>query len=183
MQRPDLAARAVVLALALTSVAGCTSGSGAGGPSHAGPTLAVVADTPAPAEAPSATARPQTKLRFGKTFTYAAGLRVRIGKPEPFRPSPWVERMPGRPTRFTIIVVNNTGEIWNPSQLHVRLTSGFQPAVQVYDADKGIVARPEHRLREGKAVRFDVGYWVPDLRHLTLEFEPGFGYASSVITR
>jgi hypothetical protein len=183
MQRPDLAARAVVLALALTSVAGCTSDSGPGGPSHAGPTLTVVADTPTPAEAPSATARPPKKLRFGKTFTYAAGLRVRIGKPEPFRPSPWVERMPGRPTRFTIIVVNHTGEIWNPSQLHVRLTSGFQPAVQIYDADLRVVARPERRVPDARSVRFAVGYWVPDLRHLTLEFEPGFGYARSVIQR
>jgi hypothetical protein len=90
--------------------------------------------------------------------------------------------MPGRPMQFTIVVLNKTGELWNPSQLHVRLTSGFQPAVQIYDADQGIVARPRRRLHDGASVRFAVGYWVPDPRHLTLEFEPGFGYASTVIT-
>lgn len=118
---------------------------------------------------------------LGKWFSYKTGLRVRIGKPERIQPSPWIEREPGIPLAFTVDVLNRTGEEWNPSQLHVRLQSGFTPATQIYDAEEGIVARPEHRLADGRSVRFQVAYWAPHESRLTLDFSPGFGYQPTLV--
>lgn len=142
----------------------------------------LAANAPQPSD-PSAgpEAPPRAAPTLGEGFAYTAGLRVRIGKPERFRPSPWIEREAGVPLAFPITVLNRTGEEWNPSQLHVRLQSGFQPAIQIYDAEKGIVARPERRLRDGGLINFRVAYWVPERSRLTLEFSPGFGYQPTLV--
>lgn len=167
--------------IALTALAvlaaGCAGDSESGGPSEAGPTVAVAADVSSP-PAPS-TPPPEaedTNPRLGRWFSYETGLRVRIGRPERFQPSSWIERQPGIPLAFSVVVVNRTGEEWNPSQLHVRLQSGFTPATQIYDAEQRIVARPERRLADGRTARFRVAYWVPEQRLLTVEFSPGPGY-------
>ena len=180
--RSTLLVGIVLPALALSS-AGCGSDGETGGPTEAGPTLALAADTaatPVAAPTPEETARATPTL--GKRFTYRSGLRVRIGKAEGFRPSPWIEREPGAVAlAFTVVVVNRTGEEWNPSQLHVRLSSGFTRATQIYDAEKGIVARPEERLADRGTVRFRVAYWVPEGGDVTVEFAPGFGYEPTVV--
>jgi hypothetical protein len=171
----------LVLPVVALSAAGCGGDSGSGGPDEAGPTIAVAAGAPAPAPSATPEATPSAAPRLGKGFAYRTGLRVRIGKPERFRPSPWIEREPGVPLAFTVVVLNRTGEEWNPSQLHVRLQTGFQPATQIYDAEKGIVARPEERLADGRSVTFRVAYWAPARSHLTVEFAPGFGYQPTVV--
>jgi hypothetical protein len=172
----------LALAVLAGSAAGCGVDSAAGGPSEAGPTLAMAADASRP---PVTSAIPPERARatpaLGKWFSYKTGLRVRIGSPERFRPSSWIEREPGVPLAFTVEVVNRTGEEWNPSQLHVRLQSGFTPAIQIYDAEKGIVARPEQRLADGRSLRFRVAYWAPQQSRLTLELSPGFGYQPTLV--
>ena len=170
-----------MLSTLMVSAAACSNPE-AGGPSEAGPTIPVAADA---SQRPAAVAEtkpvPSRAPSLGKTFSYKAGLRVRIGKPEPFQPSAWVKQAPGVPLAFTVVVLNRTGEVWNPSQLHVRLQAGFRPAVQIYDAENGIVARPEQRLADGRSVRFRVAYWAPQQSRLTLEFSPGFGYQPTVV--
>jgi hypothetical protein len=172
----------LALAVLAGSAAGCGGDPEAGGPSEAGPTIAVAAD---PSRPPVTSAIPPERERvtpaLGKWFSYKTGLRVRIGSPARFRPSPWIEREPGVPLSFTVDVLNRTGEEWNPSQLHVRLQSGFTPSIQIYDAEQGIVARPEERVPAGRSVQFRVAYWAPEQSRLTVEFSPGFGYQSTVV--
>lgn len=134
-----------------------------------------------PIPSPTESEPPPTSPSFGKTFTYGGGLAVTVHEPEPFRPSPWVDRLPGTAMRFEITVRNRTGEQWNPSQLHVRLLSGFAPAVQIFDYDHAVVARPENRLAAGRSATFWVGYWVTDADQLAIEFAPGFGYQAITV--
>ena len=172
---------AALVAMSSALATGCSTADPSGGPTSAGPTLAAVSEVPAAETTPSEPAGRDP--RFGHRFAYASGLRVRIAEPKSFRPSAWIERLPGTPTRFVVVVDNKTGEEWNPSQLHVTLQSGFTSAPQIYDAEQGIVARPEARVRDGRSVTFSVGYWVTDPDDLTMEFAPGFGYQSTVVTK
>jgi len=113
---------------------------------------------------------------FGKTFTYTGGITVRIEEPERFTPSAWVKPLAGTPMRFQVTLRNTTAEEFNPSQLHVTLRSTFAEAVQIFDYEQGVVARPEDRLKPGRTVRFAVGYWVSDPQDMVMEFAPGFEY-------
>ncbi|HCB03896.1 MAG TPA: hypothetical protein DEQ43_06555 [Nocardioides bacterium] len=176
---------AAVVLLTVAWASGCAGESSAGGPASAGPTLAVSESAPSATAAPTPASTPTPSARapkFDRPFTYAAGLRVKVSAPEPFTPSPWVVPEPGTPLRFDVVVQNHTGKEWNPSQLHLKLTSGFQPAPQIYDAEKGVVARPEDRLPDRGIVRFSVGYWVTDETELALELSPGFGYQAVTIS-
>lgn len=119
---------------------------------------------------------------FGEFFRYGSGLKIQVEAPERFTPSGWIERRPGVPLRLRVTVRNGTEELWNPSQLHVRLASGFVPAEQIFDYDQDVVARPEERVPHGETVTFFVGYWVPDPERLSLEVDPGHGYQTTVVT-
>jgi hypothetical protein len=155
------------------------TGSATGAPSSTPTAAAATAPSSSPGGA--ATEVPEA-ARFGKSFTYAGGLTVRVDPPEQFLPSKWVERVEGTPMRFSVTIGNDTGEEFNPSQLHLRLRSTYAEAAQIFDQEQGVVARPENRLRDGRTVRFTVGYWVTDPDDLVLEFAPGFDYASTSVT-
>ncbi|WP_182526432.1 hypothetical protein [Nocardioides dongkuii] len=108
-------------------------------------------------------------------------MRMQVGPPQRFTPSSWIEPRPGLPVRLRVTVRNGAEEPWNPSQLHVRLGSGFVPAEQIFDYDQGVVARPEERVPAGETVTFFVGYWVPDTERLSVEVDPGQGYQPTVV--
>jgi hypothetical protein len=118
---------------------------------------------------------------FGESFRYGSGLRVQVDPPERFTPSPWIERRPGAPMRLRVSVRNGTEEVWNPSQLHLRLASGFVATEQIFDYEQDVIARPEDRVPAGGSVSFYVGYWVPDAERLSLEVDPGRGYQTTVV--
>ena len=187
MQRPpstSLAVLAVTLATLAMSASGCGSTDPAAASVEPGisattaglPSASPTSGTAPAVPAPTAGEEPYRSPRFGQGFRYAGGLAVTVGEPERFRPSPWVKREPGVAMRFEVVVRNRTGDEWNPSQLHVRLLSAFAPAVQIFDYDHRVVARPEERVPAGRTVTFSVGYWVRDADRLTMEFSPGFGY-------
>lgn len=204
MTRPAMLTAATVAALMTlaSALAGCGaadhgSGPGASSPApsidaaHAGiPAGAVVGATTTPDDGPTVTdgsssASPTSSVsthRFGSWFHYGNGLWVKVDPPRPFTPSGWVKRQPGTPTLFPVQVRNNTGGVWNPSQLHVRLQSGLRPATQIFDYEKSVVARPEQRLADKGTVSFAVGYWVTDPSQLIVDFAPGFGYDSALVT-
>lgn len=177
------------LTLALAVPAGGCAGSDPSGASAEPAIDAATAGLPSPTSTagttavttPPPAAEPVRTPRFGQTFRYGGGLVVTVSEPRPFRPSPWVERRPGDPMRFEIVIRNRTDEEWNPSQLHARVLTSFTPAVQIFDYDHHVVARPEERLPAGGTTTFSVGYWITDVSAVTMVLSPGFGYQEITI--
>ena len=146
------------------------------------PSASPPADATEPAASPTA-GETASRPRFGETFRYGGGLAVTVAEPESFRPAPWVDRRPGTPVRFEITVRNQTGDEWNPSQLHVRLLAAFAPATQIFDYDNDVIARPEGRVPDGKSAKLPGGLLGTGHRAACDRVSPGFGYQSITVSR
>lgn len=167
--------RTLVLGAVTALVVGaCTSDPG---PSPAPPPATALSQRP-PSPGPVATAA------FGQDFSWDDGLGLTVDGPDPFTPSATAYVAGGRTTvAFTLTVRNETPTAWNPALLFVSLTAGDAEAAPVFDAEKGVGARPDEPVPPSGEVQVRLAFAVPREGDLVLRVTPGLAYAPAVFTR
>lgn len=119
---------------------------------------------------------------WGETYAYVDGLEVKLSKPEKFEASEWaaVVTEDGQDLRWTVTVTNGTGEKYDPSMFSLTASSGEEEAEEIFDSESGLEGSPMTSVRDGKSIKFDVGFRVADPKDVTLEVSPGFDYDSAI---
>lgn len=142
----------------------------------AGCTLAPtpVVDEPAPTASPvdDAELPDQPEGTFGDDgVTYPDGLTVKLSVPETFDPSPSAFTEGDAPyyVRFTVSVVNDTDERFDPVLTSVSVASGETEGAMVYDVVNGLSSPPETDIAPGEARSWVVAFGVTDPADLTAE--------------
>jgi hypothetical protein len=62
----------------------------------------------------------------------------------------------------------------------VTASSGEEEAEEIFDTDNGLEGSPMTSVRDGKNIKFDIGFRVTDPKDVTLEVSPGFDYDSAI---
>lgn len=117
------------------------------------------------------------QLEFGQSYTWVDGLSVTITKPKPYQPSEYayVGERGGKPMRFTVTIVNETGAVFDPSMAYMTMQSGNEEAEQIFDSEAGMNGSPSTKLLDGREAKFDIAFAVKNPADLVLEFEPDAG--------
>lgn len=138
----------------------------------------------APEPEAEAVAEPEDEgvAKWGETYAYVDGLEVKLSKPEKFEATEWamVTTEDGTDLRWTVTVTNGTGKKYDPSMFSVTASSGEKEAEEIFDTDNGLDGSPMTSVRDGKSIKFDIGFRVADPKDVTLEVSPGFDYDSAI---
>lgn len=179
-------AAAAALLLALT---GCATESGApNDPGEAAPTgtnrpAETTEPEPAAEPEPEPTPEPVANPKFGETYTWEDGLALTVSQPEPFTPGEWAakDEAPAY-VKFTITVVNGTGENFDPAMVYPTVQSANVEATTVYDSDAGLGGPPSTTLLPGREAVFAVGFGVNDPADLVMEIAPSWDHQPAIFT-
>ena len=180
--RKVLALIALVLALGA-----CATEEGAPGavvsPETAEETTPVEEAQPEPT-GPEETPEPEQEYgAFGEDsgYTWGNGLAVFLTGLEEFTPSEYAafDDAPHY-VRFTITLVNDTDEPWDPIEFYESVQSGNAEGSAVFDSEQGLNGIPETPVLPGREVKWDVGYGVTEPADLVVEVSPGWDYDPAI---
>lgn len=120
---------------------------------------------------------------FGDTFEWDNGLSVTVSPGTPFTPSEYSAEDPASPhLGFTVTVLNNTGETYDPTLFLVSAQSGTTEATQIFDSANGFEGTPTTGVLDGRESTFAVGFGVADPADVVMEVSPGFDYEPALFT-
>ncbi|WZH52917.1 MAG: hypothetical protein PIR53_02730 [Nocardioides alkalitolerans] len=127
------------------------------------------------------TEEPATNPAFGQAYTWDNGLTVTVSAPEQFQPSEYAfVEGEGTPLKFTITVVNNTGDNYEPVGDYITLQSGNAEAASIYDMET-LSDTPSTVLLDGREIVYSIGFMAADPADLVMEFQPSDYALDSVI--
>lgn len=126
----------------------------------------------------------------GKGITFeAAKLGVVIGKPQKYKPSPYMDRVPKGSVGFvfTVKLINESTEPMTLAGTYITANVGKEsvPAEQVFDTGAKLNGVPGSAVLPGKSVTFWVGFTAPttDTSEITLTVTPqDLGFVSGLFT-
>jgi hypothetical protein len=116
----------------------------------------------APAAGDTAPVNTVQQVLFGTTFDYPTGVKVAIGEPQPFVPSPSATRPAGaaRAVALKATVTNGSAGPLNLGQVSIQAAAGDEAVQRVFDAAKGVLAATQ-TLPPGAKQAFTVVFGVP----------------------
>lgn len=136
-----------------------------------------------PAGAPPAPAAPATTaVGFGRTFTYTDGLAVTVGRPTSYDPSSYAAGNTNPYAfRVTVRLTNNSGTAFDPTLLHVAMSTGGAPASQIFDGRMGLP--PQNQLQPGRSLTYDVAFSTTgNSGEAQVDVVPSFSHDHAVFT-
>lgn len=173
---PSRAARATAALLAVSLIAGCTSGQVADSP-------AVGDNRPSATKTADATPAEPINPTFGETFEWSDGLSVTVSAPSEFVPSSSALAGPAASyLAFTVTLVNGTDQNYEPGGFFATMQSGNAEAEQVFDIEQEFSGGPQTVLLPGREVEFKIGFGVNDPTDLVLQVMPDFTRDSAIFT-
>lgn len=157
----------VLAGCALLAVTSCSIPAAGGGTSTSGPnsdTTAVRASTTAPV------------VTFGEPHRFKSGLVVTVSKPTAFQPSDEASPPSENALAFEISVRNETGHLYQLSEMAVTLIADGVRAERVIDPTQGytgVVAPQNNGLPTNQRTQVNVAFAVPpEPAELKLTFRP-----------
>ena len=124
-----------------------------------------------PSTEPTESQTPQQKtLPFGKSYTWADGVRLTVGKPKKFKPSAYtVVDKTKRYLKFPVTVVNKSNKPLDLGLAYIGVQSGNKEASEVFDSLSGLRGPPDTKVRKGRESHFEVGFAVADPKDVMME--------------
>jgi hypothetical protein len=128
-----------------------------------------------PAEEPEE--EPEVTLgKFGGApFEYEDGLKISVSRPKSYQPDMESCACPTGVKNyavFTITVENQTGAIYDPSQMYVTATSGESESEEAYDGDLG--GTPTGKVLPGRKINFQNVFGATKGQPFTMEIAAGY---------
>lgn len=122
--------------------------------------------------------------KFGEGFTFRNGLAVTVAPPEPFTPSGSASGFEAgdQAVTFTITIVNESPDNYDPALFTTNLQSGNREASKIYDSANNVGSTPTVVILPGREAEFQVAYSVIDPTDLVMEVSPGFEYRDAIFT-
>ena len=111
---------------------------------------------------------------FGQAYTWDNGLTVTVSKPKQYQPGQYAAGAEGKgtPMRFTVTVVNNTGDNYEVVGDYVTVQSGNEEASQIFDSEKGLEGQPSTKLIDGREAKYDIAFMVKNPNDIVMEYQP-----------
>jgi hypothetical protein len=177
-------ALATIAALTLAAgLSGCATKTGSPAPAQAGSNRpAAVATTVEPETPPTteATVDASAPLAFGDTMTYTDGLSITVSKGAKFTPSDTSMGTGKFFVKYTVVIVNGTDAVFDPSMFHATAQSSNVEGDQVFDSARGMDGGPSTKLLKGREAKFVIGFGVEDPKDIVLEVTPSFEHNSAL---
>lgn len=109
---------------------------------------------------------------FGEQAITSDGIAVTVSKPKPYDPSEWasINKGPKNYIVFTVTVVNDSKEPYDPSMFYSTLQSGNAEASTIYDSP--VSDTPMTKVLPGREVKWQVAYSVKNPDDLVMEVNP-----------
>jgi hypothetical protein len=187
-----VAAAALVLMSAACAVptAGTveTPAAGVNAPTASAPATSSAEDKTAastPASEPPAgdASAASNQAAFGETYRWADGLEVTVSTPTPFTPGKYASAEPATAyLSYTVTIVNNTGDVYEPAVFFTSVQSGDQEADQVFDSENNLTGSPSTAILAGRQSTFTIGFGVSNPDDVVMEVTPGFEYKGAFFT-
>ena len=121
---------------------------------------------------------------FGKAYTFADGLAVTVGEPQPYKPSSsaaGADRFPATVV-FDVTVVNKSGKPWDPVLFVVTAQSANEEASPVFDFGK-LPDRPQTKVLPGREVKFKQAFGVADPKDIVMEVQLDFQHEAVIFQK
>lgn len=119
---------------------------------------------------------------FGQASTYADGLEVTVGQPEPFTPSAYAAgtETHSQFVQFDVTYTNGTGKVYDPTMMMLDVTSGGSAGEQVFDSENGMGgALDASKVLPGDSITITVAFGVTDPGDMDVQVTPDFKYNTS----
>lgn len=84
--------------------------------------------------------------------------------------------------KFTVTIVNNTGDTFEPSMFSATVQSGNREGDQIFDSANGLEGSPHTTLLDGREAQFVIGFGVDDPEDLVMEASPSWEHDSAIYT-
>ncbi|WP_316668912.1 hypothetical protein [uncultured Propionibacterium sp.] len=112
---------------------------------------------------------------FGTAYTWGDGLSLEVSAPEAYTPGEYAAGTDAYSqfVVFTMRIVNNTGQTWDPALFTASLQSGNREGSRVYDSGQ-LPDTPTTSLLDGREAQFQMAFGVADPADLVLEISPDF---------
>lgn len=122
--------------------------------------------------------------KFGETWAFEDGLQVTVSKPETFKPDEWSMGGEGydHAVRFTVTIVNKTGENFDPTMFHATVQSGDREGDQIFDSANGLEGAPSTVILDGRETTFDIGFGVDDPKDIVMELTVSWDHDEAIFT-
>lgn len=176
-------ALAIIAALTLAAgLSGCGTTSGSPASAQAGSNRPAVEATTVEPETPTteATVDESAPLAFGDTMTYTDGLSITVSKGTKFTPSDTSMGKGKFFVKFTVVIVNGTGKVFDPSMFQATAQSSNVEGDEVFDSAGGMNGGPDTKLLKGREAKFVIGFGVEDPKDIVLEVTPSFEHNSAL---
>lgn len=133
-------------------------------------------DTPTEEEEATPDEAVPTLGKFGgDAYAYEDGLSVSVSRPKVYQPD--MESCAcGKGDKnfvlFTITIDNQTGQVYDPSQMYITGTTGERESEEAYDGDIG--GSPSSKILPGRKTTFKNVWGVDKGKPFTMQIEPGY---------
>jgi hypothetical protein len=146
---------------------------------------------PAAAQSPEPvveqTSEPEPEPEYGgfggaiDGYTWDDGISVYLSGLEEFTPSEWAafDESPAY-VRFTITLINNSSEPFDPAMFTETVQSGNAEGSAVFDTDAGLEGAPMTSVLPGREVSWIVGYGVADPADLVVQLAPSWDHDDAI---
>lgn len=121
---------------------------------------------------------------FGETWAWEDGLELTISAPESYQSSSSAAGggNHAHQVKFTVTIVNNTGENFDPAMFYATVQSGNREGDQIFDSANGLEGSPNTTLLDGRETQFEMAFGVDDPEDIVMEVSLSWDHDSAIYT-